>query len=98
MPRNFESDEPSFNLVLHFARHSDRHLQEERAFIALQAVISRFASADRPPHFSSPSTAGEIYFAECVFRQEGPYFRHIKSISRPLKVINQTKKASPPHS
>jgi hypothetical protein len=47
---------------------------------------------------SSPSTAGEIHFAECLFRQEGPYFRHIKSIGGALKFINQTKKASPPHS
>ena len=80
MPRDFESDEPSFNLVLHFAKHFDRHLQKERASIAFEAVISRFASADRPPHSSSPSTVDEIHFAECVFRQEGPDFRHTKSI------------------
>jgi hypothetical protein len=79
MPRNFESDEPSFNLVRQFAGHFDRHLREARVFTALQAVASGFGSADllilpRHPLFEMKFTLPSAYFDSKVLisTHQGP--------------------------
>ena len=91
MPRDFESDEPSFNLVLHFAKHFDRHLQKERAFHCVASSYFQICERRSSSSFFLAIHCWRNSLCRVRISTGRSLFRHTKSVGRPLKLINRTK-------